>query len=185
MKGGIFIGKIYIEPYAFLCKELSCSYKEHFKIAKKIERTTKCNNIYYFRKSATDGKPITYLSVECLLWYVEVDLKKGNPKDKKINFLERYIERLETHLKIPHEQMEYCDLPLRVLRSYFNKTKNAIGVATNRMQKHFPYPLKYTKYGKVYVSAIGVKWLNEKYFRDKYIYYLETYKDSLESRIPN
>ena len=53
------------------------------------------------------------------------------------------------------------------------------------MQKHFPYQLKFIKYGKVYVSAIGIKWLNEKYFRTKYTQYLENYKDSLESRISN
>lgn len=132
-----------------------------------------------------NGSTITSVSIESLIWFTEVELKKGNLKDKKIKFLESYIEALENYLKIPHERTEYCDLPLKYLRTYFNKSKNAIGVATNRMQKHFAYPLKYTKYGKVYVYAIGVKWLNEKYFRTKYIEYLETYKDSLESRISN
>ena len=179
------MGKVYVDPYIFLCRKLSFSYQEHFKILKKLKRSSKWYNAFRYRQSMANGSTITSVSIESLIWFTKVELKKGNPKDKKISFLERYIEELENYLKIPHERMEYCDLPLRVLRSYFNKSKNAIGVATNRMQKHFPYPLKYTKYGKVYVSAIGVKWLNEKYFRDKYIDYLETYKDSLESRISN
>lgn len=179
------MGKVYVDPYNILCRELSFSYQEHFKIVKKLKRSSKWNDdAFYYRKSA-DGSTFTYVSIECLIWFKEVELKKGNPKDLKINFLECYIEVLENYLKIPHEKMEYCDLPLKYLRTYFNKTKNAIGVATNRMQKHFPYSLKYTKYGKVYVSAEGVKWLNEKYFRTKYIEYLENYKDSLEIRISN
>lgn len=178
------MGKVYVDPYIILCRELSFSYQEHFKIIKKLKRSSKWYNAFYYRKSA-DGSTFTYVSVECLIWFREVELKKGNPKDLKIKFLESYIKVLEDYLKIPHEKMEYCDLPLKYLRTHFNKTKNAIGVATNRMQKHFSYPLKYVKYGKVYVSAIGVKWLNEKYFRTKYIEYLENYKDSLESRIPD
>lgn len=179
------MGKLYVDPYWFLCKKLSFSYQEHFEILKKIKRHSKWYNAFRYRKSTVDGSIITSVSIECLIWFIEVEFKEGNSKDLKINFLERYIEVLEDYLKIPHEKMEYCDLPLKYLRTHFNKTKNAIGVATNRMQKHFPYSLKYIKYGKVYVSAIGVKWLNEKYFRTKYIEYLENCKDSLESRISN
>lgn len=179
------MGKLYVDPYWFLCKKLSFSYQEHFEIMKKIKRRSKWWSAFCSRKSTVDGSIIASVSVECLICFIEVESKKGNPKDLKINFLERYIEVLEDYLKIPHERLEYCDLPLKYLRTHFNKTKNAIGVATNRMQKHFPYSLKYIKYGKVYVSAIGVKWLNEKYFRTKYIEYLENYKDSLESRISN
>ena len=48
------------------------------------------------------------------------------------------------------------------------------------MQRHFSYPLKYNKNGKVYVKAEGVKWLNEKYFRKSYLEELENYKLALQ-----
>ena len=48
------------------------------------------------------------------------------------------------------------------------------------MQQHFSYTLKYTKDGKVYVKAEGVKRLNEKYFRKSYLAELENYKLALQ-----
>lgn len=94
---------------------------------KKIKRRSKWHNAFRYRKSTVDGSTIASVSVECLILFIEVEFKKGNPKDLKINFLERYIEVLEDYLKIPHEEMSYCDLPLKYLRKHFNKTKKCYG----------------------------------------------------------
>lgn len=183
-KGGIFILKIYYDPYTILCLRYKFTHQECIKISKRIKRNHRWASEWRERH-AQNGADIFEVTLGCLVWYAEVETKKGYPLDLKIHFLEKYIEFLESYVGIPHEHYNYCDLPLKYLRSYFDKTKNAIGVATNRMQKQFPYPLKYVKDGRVYVSAIGIKWLNEKYFRTKYIEWLEDRKDSLENIISN
>ena len=89
---------MYVDPYNILCKELSFSYQEHLKIIKKLKRSSKWYNAFRYRESTVDGSTITSVSIECLIWFREVELKKGNPKDLKINFLESYIEVLEDYL---------------------------------------------------------------------------------------
>ena len=100
------MGKLYVDPYWFLCKKLSFSYQEHFEIMKKIKRRSKWYNAFRYRKSTVDGSIITSVSVECLIWFIEVEFKEGNSKDLKINFLERYIEVLEDYLKTYKDSLE-------------------------------------------------------------------------------
>lgn len=64
---------------------------------------------------------------------------------------------------------------------YFNKSKNVIGVAVNRMEKSTIKSYKYTANGIVMISGEGIKWLAEKYFRKQYLKDLEIYKLLLQN----
>ena len=44
------MGKLYVDPYWFLCKKLSFSYQEHFEILKKIKRCYKWWSAFCYRK---------------------------------------------------------------------------------------------------------------------------------------
>lgn len=67
------------------------------------------------------------------------------------------------------------------LREYFGKSKSAIAVAVNRMEKN-DKSYKYIKDDRVIVSKEVVKWLNEKYFRKKYLKDIDFYKIELQKR---
>ncbi len=66
------------------------------------------------------------------------------------------------------------------LKEYFGKSKSAIAVAINRMEKRNDKSYKYVKEGRVIISKEGVKWLNEKYYRKQYLKDIEFYKIELQ-----
>ena len=66
------------------------------------------------------------------------------------------------------------------MRDYFNRSKAAIGMAVQRMERRNSISFKYIKDGKVMISKEGVKWLTENYFRKAYLKDLELYKLTLQ-----
>lgn len=135
-----------------------------------------------FRVSS-NGDTIEYLKLEFVYWLKEVYFNKEKYYlDLEIDFFEKQIRRLENELNISHYEFVYEDISLKDLRSYFNKSKNAIGVAVNTMQKRNGKTFKYVRDGKVIIKKDGVKWLSEKYFRKAYLYNLEIYKIELQKR---
>ena len=150
------------------------------KIIKKVYKRHPHEDWTYLRHPQND-QICLYLNLEFVEYLEEVYFNKnGYYLDLEIAFFEKQILRLEQEFELEHSEIHYEDISLYDLREYFGKSKNAIGVATYRMQQHFSYPLKYTKDGKVYVKAEGVKWLNEKYFRKSYLEELEKYKLALQ-----
>lgn len=132
---------------------------------------------------ANNGEKVTYFKLEFVNWLKEVYFNKnGYYLDLDINFFEKQIQRLESELNISHFNFEYKDLSLRDLRSYFDKSKNAIGVAVNKMNKMTNSAYKYIENGSVMISKEGVKWLTEKYFRKAYLKDIEIYKLELQKR---
>ena len=135
-----------------------------------------------FRVSS-NGDTIEYLKLEFVCWLKEVYFNKEKYYlDLEIDFFEKQIRRIENELNISHYEFKYEDISLKDLRSYFNKSKNAIGVAVNTMQKRNDKTFKYVRDGKVIIKKDGVKWLSEKYFRKAYLYNLEIYKIELQKR---
>ena len=94
---------------------------------------------------------------------------------------EYWILRLEDELNFPHDEFEYEDISLKDLRKYFDKSKDVIGVAVNKMEKRNDKSFKYIKDGKVMINKEGVKRLSEKYFRKKHLSQLEFYKLELQN----
>lgn len=120
--------------------------------------------------------------MELVEWIEEVYLNNNLfYLDAEIVFFKKQILRLEDELNFLHNEFEYKDISLYDLRSYFNRSKNVIGVAVNRMEKRNNQSFKYLKDGKVIISKEGVKWLSENYFRKDYLKKLEFYKLELQN----
>lgn len=160
-------------------KELKLSEKQINKAIKVMTRrhpfekwiTTKCS---------ANGERIIYLKLEFVKWIEEVYLKKNKYYlDLEIAFFNKQIKRLEEELKLPHRETEYHEMPLYELPAFFEKRRGAINVAVNRLLKIHP-EYRYFKDNTTIITSEGVKWLNEKYFRQAYLEELEIYKLELQ-----
>ena len=160
-------------------KELKLSEKQINKAIKVMIRrhpfekwiNTKCSAI---------GERITYLKLEFVKWIEEVYLKKNKYYlDLEISFFNKQIKRLEDELKLPHRETEYHEMPLYELPAFFEKRRGAINVAVSRLLKVHP-EYRYYNDNTVMITSEGVKWLNEKYFRQAYLEELEIYKLELQ-----
>lgn len=135
------------------------------------------------KRIASNGERVVYIKLEFVEWLSEVYFNENKfYLDADIDFFKKQITRLENELNINHHEIEYQDISLYDLRNYFNRSKNAIGVAINRMEKRNNTSYKYIKDGKVMISKGGVKWLTENYFRKAYLKDLELYKLNLQKQ---
>lgn len=156
--------------------------RQYKRLVKRLERRHP-NERWVDEHFAQNGERVVYLKLEFVEWIEEVYFNNNNIfyLDAEINFFRKQILRLENELHFTHNEFEYKDISLYDLRSYFNKSKNTIGVAVNRMEKRTNQSFKYLKDGKVIISKKGVKWLSENYFRKDYLKKIEFYKLELQN----
>ena len=162
-------------------REFKLTEEQFYSISKKMIKRHPYER-WIIRKLAQNGERVVYVRVEYVEWLKEVYYSNKYYLDAEIEFFQKQVLRLEQELNISHYDFNYNDMSLVDLREYFGKSKNAIGVAVNRMEKRNSKSYKYIKDGKVMVSKEGVKWLNEKYFRKQYLKDLEFYKIELQKR---
>ena len=162
-------------------REFKLTEEQFYNISKKMIKRHPYER-WIIRKLAQNGERVVYVRVEYVEWLKEVYYSNKYYLDAEIEFFQKQVLRLEQELNISHYDFNYKDMSLIDLRAYFGKSKNAIGVAVNRMEKRNCESYKYIKDGKVMVSKEGVKWLNEKYFRKQYLKDLEFYKIELQKR---
>lgn len=162
-------------------REFKLTEEQFYNISKKMIKRHPYER-WIIRKLAQNGERVVYVRVEYVEWLKEVYFSNKYYLDAEIEFFQKQVLRLEQELNISHYDFNYKDMSLVDLREYFGKSKNAIGVAVNRMEKRSNKSYKYIKDGKVIISKEGVKWLNEKYFRKQYLKDLEFYKIELQKR---
>ena len=162
-------------------REFKLTEEQFYNISKKMIKRHPYER-WIIRKLAQNGERVVYVRVEYVEWLKEVYFSNKYYLDAEIEFFQKQVLRLEQELNISHYDFNYKDMSLVDLREYFGKSKNAIGVAVNRMEKRNSKSYKYIKDGKVMVTKEGVKWLNEKYFRKQYLKDLEFYKIELQKR---
>ena len=162
-------------------REFKLTEEQFYNISKKMIKRHPYER-WIIRKLAQNGERVVYVRVEYVEWLKEVYFSNKYYLDAEIEFFQKQVLRLEQELNISHYDFNYKDMSLVDLRKYFGKSKNAIGVAVNRMEKRNNKSYKYIKDGKVMISKEGVKWLNEKYFRKQYLKDLEFYKIELQKR---
>lgn len=151
-------------------------------VIKKMKRRHPLES-WVHKRIASNGERVVYIKLEFVEWLSEVYFNESKfYLDADIEFFQKQILRLENELNIPHYEFEYEDISLFDLREYFEKTKNTIGVAVNRMERRNNASYKYIKDGKVMISKEGVKWLTENYFRKSYLKELELYKLNLQKK---
>lgn len=132
------------------------------------------------KRIASNGERVVYIKLECVEWLSNVYFNKKYYLDSDIEFFQKQVQRLEKELNLPPYEFKYKDMSLYDLRDYFDRSKAAIGMAVQRMEKRNSVSYKYIKDGKVMISKEGVKWLTENYFRKAYLKELELYKLSLQ-----
>ena len=128
------------------------------------------------------GKREIIINEECIEWLQEVYFNKSKHYlELEIDFYKKQIKKLEQELKIPPMENEYYDMSMSSMRYYLPKSKSAISVAVHRLQKQFPYSVKYSKNDYVVIKKEGIKWLFEHYWKKEYLLLLESYKHKLEN----
>lgn len=138
---------------------------------------------WVLEKYSLNGQKTIYLRLEFVEWLKDVYLKrKPYYLDLEIRFFKKQINRLENELKIPPREIQYKDLTIKELCSFFSKGQKTIWSSVSRMCKYYDASLKYVKNHKTYISSSGVKWLNENYFRNEYLTDLELYKLELQKK---
>ena len=162
-------------------REFKLTEEQFYNISKKMIKRHPYER-WIIRKLAQNGERVVYVRLEYVEWLKEVYFSNKYYLDAEIEFFQKQVLRLEQELNISHYDFNYKDMSLVDLRKYFGKSKNAIGVSVNRMEKRNNKSYKYIKDGKVMISKEGVKWLNEKYFRKQYLKDLEFYKIELQKR---
>ena len=122
------------------------------------------------------------INEECIEWLEEVYFNKSKYYlELEIDFYKKQIKQLEQELNISPKENEYYDMSMAYMRYSLPKSKSAIEVAVHRLQKNFPYSIKYSKHNGVVIKQEGVKWLFEHYWRKEFLILLESYKHKLEN----
>ena len=165
-------------------KMFSLTTKQFSRVMRNIERRHPLES--WIKRIKEDNKEKVYIKQECVEWLKEVYFNKEEYYlTLEIEFYKKRIFALEQELRIIPQTRKYRNTLLRFLDLEFNKSRNVIQVAVHRMQKEFPYPIKYEKAGMVFVKAEGVKWLHENYFRRDKLKELEEYKWMLQNQKNN
>jgi len=122
-----------------------------------------------------------FFNLEFVNWLKEVYFnKQGFYLDREIKFLEKQISDMENELNIPHFEKVYTYLNVKELEEYFNESNSSILKAIERMNKQISCKCYMDK--KLYIKPIGVKWLDQKYYRKSYIKELLDYKQKLNEK---
>ena len=162
----------------------SLTTKQFGRIIRNIERRHSLES--WIKRIKENNKEKIYIKQECVEWLKEVYFnKEEHYLTLEIEFYKKRIFALEQELGINPQPKKYRNTLLRFLDLEFNKSRNVIQVAVHRMQKEFPYPIKFESAGMIFVKAEGVKWLHENYFRRDYLKELEEDKWMLQNQKNN
>lgn len=162
----------------------SLTTKQFSRVMRNIERMHPLES--WIKRIKENNKEKVYIKQECVEWLKEVYFnKEEHYLTLEIEFYKKRIFVLEHELGIISQPKKYRNTLLRFLDLEFNKSRNVIQVAVHRMQKEFPYPIKFESAGMIFVKAEGVKWLHENYFRRDYLKELEEDKWMLQNQKNN
>ena len=157
----------------------SLTTKQFGRIMRNIERRHPLES--WIKRIKENNKEKVYIKQEYVEWLKEVYFnKEKHYLTLEIEFYKKRIFALEQKLGIISQPKKYQNTLLRFLDLEFNKSRNVIQVVVHRMQKEFPYLIKFEGSGMIFVKAEGVKWLHENYFRRDYLKELEEYKWTLQ-----
>ena len=158
---------------------LGVSEKQMDKAIKVMEKYHYFENWIRYRLGPTNL--IVLFNLEFVNWLKEVYLNKdGFFLDREIHFLNARIKDLENELDISHYEKIYPCLNVKELQEYFGKSNSSILKAIERMNKKID--CKCYKYGKLYITPTGVKWLDQNYYRKSYLKELLKYKKLLNEK---
>jgi len=161
-------------------KELNLTSRQLDRAIEKMQKRHPKENWIYVREP-NNNQRTEYCSLEFVEWLKEVYLVKDKYYlDLEIAFYEKLIKRLEDALNISHNEIKYGDMTKKEMMEFFNKNLKSIDMAISKMCERYSKDMKYIEDGIIFVKAEGVKYINEKYYRESYLNYLEKLKRNLE-----
>lgn len=130
---------------------------------KVMEKYHYFENWIWYRLGPTDL--IVLFNLEFVNWLNEVYFNRnGFFLDREIHFLNARILDVENKLNISHFEKVYSYLNIKELQEYFDKSNSSILKAIERMNKKMG--CKCYREGKLYITPIGVKWLDQNYIEN-------------------
>lgn len=130
---------------------------------KVMEKYHYFENWIWYRLGPTDL--IVLFNLEFVNWLNEVYFNRnGFFLDREIHFLNARILDVENKLNISHFEKVYSYLNIKELQEYFDKSNSSILKAIERMNKKIG--CKCYREGKLYITPIGVKWLDQNYIEN-------------------
>lgn len=171
------MAKKYQDKY-YVLKELSITENQLERAVRVVKKRHPLETNWIIVRRASNGQSTIYYCTEFIDWLKEVYFfNEGYYLDLEIKFYKKLIDSLNPKFE---EELQYKDMSVQGLMSYFNKDYQNIRVAIHRMNKNYKSNLKYYMNDDLIIKAEGVKWINEKYYRKSYLKYLENQKQLLD-----
>lgn len=161
----------------YVLKDLSVSEKRLDRAIHVMKKRHPLELDWIYVRNALNGQTTIYYHVEFITWLKEVYFANGYYLDLEIKL---YKKLLKQHNPDYEDDIVYEDMSVVDLMVFFGQDDYNIRIAVCRMNKRYRNDLKYYIDGRLYIKAEGVKWLNEKYYRKRYLKYLEYQKQKLD-----
>ncbi len=119
-------------------------------------------------------------------WLIEVGYNYDYSRliDAELDFFKKRIYYYQDILNQPHHLLDYKDMYILELESYFNRSNRSIKSSIQKlMLEHSNY--KYYSDGKTYIKSEGVKFIEENYYKREYLKRLENLHLDLKKQLGN
>ena len=124
-----------------------------------------------------------YILDEGYYWLAKVFFQNEKKLiEADINFFKNRITMYEEFLKLQPKELFINDIPYSQLEIYFNRKKDTIRKAIEKLEKKYSIKLRYKKNNEVYVYSKGIELLCKECFKQKYLEILEEYKMELTEK---
>lgn len=166
-------------PFFKLQYSLKLSDRQMRSIKTAINKRHKEDN-WLKQMQTPDGSSALYIYLEGADWVESVYLNPAKDSlSAEIEFTLRHIRRLENELGKREPCRIYFDLNRIQLCQYFECTERYMFQIINRLKKVKPETY-YKQNGQTFITAEGVKWMEENVFKKKYLINLQRYKRRLQ-----
>lgn len=124
-----------------------------------------------------------YILDEGYYWLAKVFFQNEKKLiEADIDFFKNRITMYEEFLKLQPKELFINDIPYSQLEIYFNRKKDTIRKAIEKLEKKYSIKLRYKKNNEVYVYSKGIELLCKECFKQKYLEILEEYKMELTEK---
>ncbi len=124
-----------------------------------------------------------YILDEGYYWLAKVFFQNEKKLiEADIDFFKNRITMYEEFLKLQPKELFINDIPYSQLGIYFNRKKDTIRKAIEKLEKKYSIKLRYKKNNEVYVYSKGIELLCKECFKQKYLEILEEYKMELTEK---
>lgn len=121
---------------------------------------------------------------EGINWLIEVGYNYNYSRliDAEIDFFKNRIYHYQDILNQSHHLLDYKDMNILELESYFNRSNRSIKSSIQKLMLHHS-SYKYYSGRRTYITKEGVKFIEENYYKREYLKRLEKLHLELKEKI--